>query len=244
MTVTHFTIEEVRCFAGRQRFDLRPLTFLVGENSTGKTTTLACFQTLANLLRSEGVDFNIDPYSMGVFGDIVRRSRRKEKSFSLGFSFEDNDDSLDCTVDFVQKAEGIEPAVKAVTMCFDGGEIVFEGEDTGDEMVRRLYYDEQHKQIRLVLSTEILNYSNVGFAFLFGIMAGIRMDDEVFKDEVFRNHFDDLQDRIREFHERGHWTCIQCLAHRRYAPGQNGHMIQLGNSKIQKVVMCRCALCD
>ena len=51
MNITQFTMEEVRCFAGRQEFNIRPLTFLVGENSTGKTTALACFQVLANYLK-------------------------------------------------------------------------------------------------------------------------------------------------------------------------------------------------
>ena len=50
MNITQFTMEEVRCFAERQEFNIRPLTFLVGENSTGKTTALACFEVLANYL--------------------------------------------------------------------------------------------------------------------------------------------------------------------------------------------------
>ena len=41
MNITQFSIEEVRCFAERQNFEIRPLAFLVGENSTGKTTALA-----------------------------------------------------------------------------------------------------------------------------------------------------------------------------------------------------------
>ena len=55
MNITQFTMEEVRCFAERQEFEIRPLTFLVGENSTGKTTTLACFQVLANYLQGEAI---------------------------------------------------------------------------------------------------------------------------------------------------------------------------------------------
>ena len=54
MNITQFTMEEVRCFAGRQEFNIRPLTFLVGENSTGKTTALACFQVLINYLNRLG----------------------------------------------------------------------------------------------------------------------------------------------------------------------------------------------
>lgn len=40
MSITQFTMEEVRCFAGCQQFEIQPLTFLAGENSTGKTTAL------------------------------------------------------------------------------------------------------------------------------------------------------------------------------------------------------------
>ena len=65
MSITQFTMEEVRCFAERQQFEIRPLTFLVGENSTGKTTVLGCFQVLADYLTERKVDFNRPPYSMG-----------------------------------------------------------------------------------------------------------------------------------------------------------------------------------
>ena len=72
MKITQFTMEDVRCFGERQTLEIRPLTFLVGENSTGKTTALACFHVLANFLRNREVDFNSHPYSMGIFKDIVR----------------------------------------------------------------------------------------------------------------------------------------------------------------------------
>ena len=65
MNITQFTMEEVRCFSERQTLEIRPLTFLVGENSTGKTTALACFHVLAGYLRGDRVDFNSYPYSHG-----------------------------------------------------------------------------------------------------------------------------------------------------------------------------------
>ena len=34
-------LEDFRCFAGRHEVPIRPLTLLVGENSTGKTSFLA-----------------------------------------------------------------------------------------------------------------------------------------------------------------------------------------------------------
>ena len=57
MNITQFTMEEVRCFSERQTLEIRPLTFLVGENSTGKTTALACFQVLDRLFARQGNGF-------------------------------------------------------------------------------------------------------------------------------------------------------------------------------------------
>ena len=42
-----FVIGNVRCFKGDQRVPIRPITLLVGENSTGKTTFLETYQALA-----------------------------------------------------------------------------------------------------------------------------------------------------------------------------------------------------
>ena len=125
MTITQFTMEEVRCFAGRHQLEIRPLTFLVGENSTGKTTALACFQILSNYLRNREIDFNSHPYSMGIFRDIVRRSRRSEKTFSLGFRFEDGDDDVELRVEFAEREGGLEPVVKSTSVRFVDGEVVF-----------------------------------------------------------------------------------------------------------------------
>ena len=92
MSITQFTMEEVRCFAERQTLEVRPLTFLVGENSTGKTTALACFHVLVNILQGKGVDFDAKttdshPYSLGTFKEIVRKSKKKEKLFKLGIAY-------------------------------------------------------------------------------------------------------------------------------------------------------------
>ena len=130
MNITQFTMEEVRCFAERQQFEIRPLTFLVGENSTGKTTALACFQVLANYLKSGEVDFNSEPYSMGIFRDIVRNSRPKGNAFKLGFTFTGDREDVEYTVECVQKKDGLEPAIESVTIKFTDGEIVFENKDT------------------------------------------------------------------------------------------------------------------
>ena len=136
MNITQFMMEEVRCFAERQEFNIRPLTFLVGENSTGKTTALACFQVLADYLRGATIDFNSDPYSMGVFRDIVRNSKKKQKVFELGFTVESENEGVECAVEFSEKKGGFEPAVNAITIRFTDGEMVLRRIDDITEWLR------------------------------------------------------------------------------------------------------------
>lgn len=142
MKITQFTMEEVRCFAERQQFDIRPLTFLVGENSTGKTTMLACFQALANYLKRGEMDFNSQPYALGIFRDIVRNSQKREKAFRLGFVVEGDSENVEYTVEFVQKRDGVEPAIASIKIKFTDGEIVFKYDDTGIGEARLTDFDE------------------------------------------------------------------------------------------------------
>ena len=131
MNITQFTMEEVRCFRERQTLEIRPLTFLVGENSTGKTTTLACFQALVNYLVGGEIDFNQSPYSMGIFKDIVRNSKKKDKTFKLGFTFRSESEDIECTINFFEKKDGVEPTAKAITIKFvDGGMILRRADNT------------------------------------------------------------------------------------------------------------------
>ena len=89
---SEFMLTDVRCFAGEQRARLRPITLLVGENSTGKTTFLGCYSVLHRLFEwprfpGSELDFNREPFSMGSFRDIVRAKRTSRDSvqkFGLG----------------------------------------------------------------------------------------------------------------------------------------------------------------
>ena len=96
-------LEDVRCFRGEQRGSLRPITLLVGENSTGKTTFLGCYGVLQQVFSAPDIDdrldFNIDdrldfneePFSMGSFRDVVRSRRGPEgriDAFKLGLTLE------------------------------------------------------------------------------------------------------------------------------------------------------------
>ena len=79
--VTKFTLKDVRCFAGEQSIDIRPITLLVGENSTGKSTVLGCYDALSQLIRGRhAINFNHTPYRMGGVKNIARKSGKLNKT--------------------------------------------------------------------------------------------------------------------------------------------------------------------
>ena len=128
MKLDAFRLENVRCFAQPQELRVRPLTFLVGENSTGKSTVLGCLQAVADYLRGvygSEVDFNMHPYEMGSFRDIVRRSRPLIQSFRLGVAFRDNKhERVRYTVELHERQGGARASVREVTWQFNNIRIV------------------------------------------------------------------------------------------------------------------------
>ena len=85
-------LENFRCFRERQDVRLAPLTLLVGENSTGKTSFLSLLRALWDVAFQEIVpDFRQEPYDLGVFPDIAhKRGGRggQADSFEAGFEYE------------------------------------------------------------------------------------------------------------------------------------------------------------
>ncbi len=177
MNITQFSIKEVRCFAERQIFEIRPLTFLVGENSTGKTTALACFQVLANCFTEGVVDFNRSPYSMGNFEDVVRNSRKKGKTFKLGFNFEHGKENVEWILEFVEQKGKLEPAVDAASLRFSDGKIVCIP-DFGLELDTHVAdFDGEKNQYHIVHGYDLVSEFPPS-AFLRYIMSGAESEDE------------------------------------------------------------------
>jgi len=66
------TLENFRCFRERQEARLAPLTLLVGENSTGKTSFLALIRALWDVAFREMVpNFKEEPYDLGTYDEIA-----------------------------------------------------------------------------------------------------------------------------------------------------------------------------
>ncbi len=116
-------LENVRCFAGRHEVPIRPLTLLIGENSSGKTTVLASLAAVTN----DWFPFSTDaiheaPYQLGAFDTIVSsfpRGADRPTQFAIGWHCED----------------GYEPADALATYVSDGGYPALETLAIGDVRV-------------------------------------------------------------------------------------------------------------
>lgn len=83
-------LQNFRCFRTKQTARLAPLTLLVGDNSTGKTSLLAALRAVLDVAyRPFNLDFRASPYDLGAFSDIVHNSNHKgatSTSFNVGFT--------------------------------------------------------------------------------------------------------------------------------------------------------------
>lgn len=93
------TLENYRCFRERQTARLAPLTILVGENSTGKTSFLALIRALWDVAYGQRVpDFKEAPYDLGSFREIASRTidaNITAEDFTAGFEIKGEDGQSD-----------------------------------------------------------------------------------------------------------------------------------------------------
>lgn len=88
--MNRITLRDFRCFRDQQDAHLAPLTLLVGENSTGKTSFMAMIRALWDVAyRNRIPDFKETPYDLGSFDEIVHHrggSVGRAEEFIVGFS--------------------------------------------------------------------------------------------------------------------------------------------------------------
>ena len=91
-------LRDFRCFHERQTARLAPLTLLVGENSTGKTSFLAAVQAVWDAAHGSGApDFRKVPFDLGAFPEIVHKRggrANSANSFVIGFTELDSEERL------------------------------------------------------------------------------------------------------------------------------------------------------
>ena len=91
-TMYRITVRNYRCFGEKQTARLAPLTLLVGENSTGKTSSLALVRALWDVAVREAIpNFKEYPYNFGTYREIAHDrgpTGSAADSFEAGFSYE------------------------------------------------------------------------------------------------------------------------------------------------------------
>ena len=140
---TELILRDVRCFEGEQRGRLRPVTLLVGENSTGKTTFLACYSVLHRVFSgfwpADRLDFNKEPFLMGSFRDIVRNRRGpggRIDEFKLGLTLPPpGADGRPYALVATFSEEGSQPVVSSLRWQFDAEAFLELRRDEGGDMI-------------------------------------------------------------------------------------------------------------
>lgn len=73
--ISELKLENFRCFCDEQSGQVRPITLLVGENSTGKSSFLASYVIMEQCFKGPFInvepEFNLDPFALGSFEDIA-----------------------------------------------------------------------------------------------------------------------------------------------------------------------------
>ena len=101
------TVQDYRCFGGPQTVRLAPITLLVGENSSGKTSLLAMIRALwdsAFTPYAGTPDSKEPPFDLGSFDEILHRGSRNRRfmaGFDLDYSVDEKTTTYKVEVEFV-----------------------------------------------------------------------------------------------------------------------------------------------
>ncbi len=118
-------LKNVRSFCGSHKIPLKPLTLLVGENSTGKSTFLAMVAHVNQAgFPSTRPTFNIPPFDLGTYDSIATYKggrAGRANSFSVGFSTDESDN--DRTLVATYASHRGQPQVKDLRASSASGEI-------------------------------------------------------------------------------------------------------------------------
>jgi len=79
--------QNFRCFKDTGPIPIRPVTILVGGNSSGKTSFLAGLNHLFGLLEGAHVDLNTPPFELGSFKDIVFQNSKGGRKHSFSYQY-------------------------------------------------------------------------------------------------------------------------------------------------------------
>ncbi len=117
-------LTDFRCFAGTHTVPVRPLTLLVGENSSGKTSFLAAVRAATDVFSRAIVDFNEEPYLLGAYDELANyrggKAGRAEE-FRLGYAANLPGSKQDIRIVAAFKESHAQPFLKRIEVVFENG---------------------------------------------------------------------------------------------------------------------------
>ena len=142
--MNRITLKNFRCFREKQTARLAPLTLLVGENSTGKTSFMAMLRALWNMVcLGEFPDFKEAPYDLGSFDEIANfRGGRSGRASTIEAGFE--------VVPTTKSKRGAQITTEKFHF-----EVAFEKEGTVPALVRRRF---SQKDVWVELSQSVIHF--------------------------------------------------------------------------------------
>lgn len=121
--ISEISLQNVRCFRAAQRARLGRITLLVGENSTGKSTFLGCynaFATLSNLVDlNYDNPFDVNPFRMGNYDTIASKDTT---DFVISGKYDNHIHSA-AHFSYGRKRSG-QPFEKQVNFAFSGNDLL------------------------------------------------------------------------------------------------------------------------
>jgi len=111
-------VENIRSLAGKHELSLAPLTLLIGENSSGKSTCLAALSAVLSHGFPSRPAFNEAPFDLGGYETIATyRGGRygRAKHFALGYVEERTEQGNDVRMTGVYKNASGQPALASIS---------------------------------------------------------------------------------------------------------------------------------
>jgi hypothetical protein len=119
-------LRNFRAFAKTDEIRIKPLTVLVGENSTGKTSFLAALRFALSLSdREKRGYFNVYPFDLGSFDDIAYDSPGRGPSKSFSITIDKQTDIRDSSIYFSpdDKSKAVLRCRLEVDFCSSFGDV-------------------------------------------------------------------------------------------------------------------------
>jgi AAA15 family ATPase/GTPase len=122
-----------------QYIEIRDINFLVGENSTGKSSVLFALKTIFSEKFWSSLDFSVSEGQGYSFEDLVSASAPDKTYFRLGYIF-DRDDETSFIFEFIN--DGGRPVLSKSVISFDGTTFYFKVTDK-----KNVFYFIQKKKL-------------------------------------------------------------------------------------------------